>query len=262
MEQEKPATTEEARVHSRTKAAFPRLTLSKVMELPSIIKELGDGDPVPRLVIFDKLNKSPDSGPSRMLVSTSNAYGLTSGSYKAERLTTTELGKSLLGAKTDAARMRIALKVLLTNDLFSQFYNKYVNRGVPQEALGMDFLKQTGSLTDSESKAAYGVFVDNLREQGFIKDMSGRPSILPIDLLVPEDTNEPDDTSQEVVGDDLDRSRVSDQKETPPQRQKVNVKPLPQFNFNIQIQLPENGTAEQYDTIFKSMSEHLLNYGE
>ena len=38
---------------------------------------------------------------------------------------------------------------------------------------------------------------------------------------------------------------------------------LPQFNFNIQVQLPENGTPEVYDAIFKSMSEHLLkNYGE
>lgn len=262
MEEEKSTVAVQHQKTSAPKASFPRLTLSKVLELSATISELGDGDPVPRLVVFDKLGKSPDSGPSRTLISTSNAYGLTSGSYKAERLSTTELGRSLLSANSTGQRLRVTHKVLLANNLFAEFYAKYVNRALPQEALGVDTLKQLGNLSDVDAKTAFAIFIDNLREQGFVKEMSGRPSILPLDLLLPSD--ELDLVVQSpTLEKDLTRKDTDSTAAQPPVSHKVALaKTLPQFNFNIQIQLPENGTPENYDAIFKSMSEHLLSYSE
>ena len=46
-----------------------------------------------RLTLLGQLNKSPNSSATRMLITNSSRYDLTSGSYAAEWLALTELGK-------------------------------------------------------------------------------------------------------------------------------------------------------------------------
>jgi len=47
---------------------------------------------VRKLTLFDKIGKSPDSGPSRQLITNSSRYGLTKGGYQAEFLELTPEG--------------------------------------------------------------------------------------------------------------------------------------------------------------------------
>jgi hypothetical protein len=239
--------------------AFPRSPLKKVLALAQKINELGDGEPVPRLIVFDRLGKSPDSGHSRMLVTTSNAYGLTTGSYQAERLGVTERGRSLVTASSEGQRNAVAIKVLFENDLFGQFYERFKNKTVPDVAIAADFLKQTGGLSDADAKVALDVFLHNLKDYGFVQEMSGRQTIVSQDMVNIEtpdkdhedQAEEKEDTSQKQppVGSSNDGQRRN-----PPAQLPI----LPQFNFNIQVQLPENASPETYDAIFKSMAEHLL----
>lgn len=234
-----------------TRNLFPRLPLIKAISLAKQIYELGEGDPVPRLVVFDRIGKSPDSGTSRMLVTTSNAYGLTTGGYQAERLGITDRGKDIVNGSTE-----VAVSALLSNDLFSKFYEKYQNKTVPQEAIGVDFLKQTGNLPESDAKVAYGVFLSNLTDYGFVKEMSGRPTIVSQSMMDTKPAGPKRATTSAA------ESEVDKVAEPTPRLLKEPSQLLPQFNFNIQVQLPENATPETYEAIFKSMAEHLLNKSE
>ncbi len=47
---------------------------------------------VRKLTLFDKIGESPDSGPSRQLITNSSRYGLTKGGYQAEFLELTPEG--------------------------------------------------------------------------------------------------------------------------------------------------------------------------
>lgn len=256
------STTEVKKIGSR--ASFPRLPLNKVLPLARQIYELGEGDPVPRLVVFDRLGKSPESGPSRMLITTSNAYGITTGSYQAERLGITDRGRNIVNSKDEQASRSNSVKTLLENELFSQFYEKYQNKGIPQEPVAVDFLKLAGNLSESDAKTAYEVFISNMTDYGFVKEMSGRPTIISQELMGLKSATEtivaqsdrdatPSTATQEASSD----VRTSDQP-TPVKTGAIT----PQFNFNIQVQLPENATADTYDAIFKSMAEHLLKNPE
>lgn len=262
MAEDSQNTTNETKKQTGPRAQFPRLTLNKVLPLARQIYELGEGDPVPRLVVFDRLGKSPESGPSRMLITTSNAYGLTTGGYQAERLGITDRGRGLVQSTDKQIAHTHAVKALLDNELFAQFYDKYRSKGVPQEPVAVDYLKQTGNLSEADAKTAYNVFIANMTDYGFIKEMSGRPTIVGQELMelrtvedvsaAPKDSPTP--TIQPNVGSDAAR--------TNPQQTANQGTILPQFNFNIQVQLPENASAEVYDAIFKSMSDHLLKASE
>lgn len=241
----------EASKKRSARSVFPRLSLKKVLVLPEKINELGEGEPVPRLVVFDRLGKSPDSSSSRMLVTASNAYGLTTGGYQAERLGITEVGKKL-AISSGALHQAAGIRVLFGNDLFAQFYERFKNKVLPDEAIAHDFLKQSGGLSDADAKAAADVFFTNLKDYGFVRELSGRLTVVSQDILDTVTVDEPNDALPTPTADFVPGAVAT------PVVQAQNSLPTPQFNFNIQVELPENATPETYDAIFKSMSEHLL----
>ena len=249
---------QEKKTKAPSRSVFPRIPLNKVLALAEKIYELGEGDPVPRLVVFDKLGKSADSGPSRMLITTSNAYGLTTGSYQAERLGITEHGKAIVSLEKDIERQPYLMETLLANNLFVQFYENYKNKNVPEEAIGVDYLKQVGGLNDSDAKAAYEVFIENFKTYGFTKELSGRLKIVSPEIATPSTKDKVSKNVSETPVTIGKNTEVGEKREENPKAQLNTSRVVPQFNFNIQIQIPDNASAETYDAIFKSIAEHLL----
>lgn len=245
------------------KMYFPRIALSKVLELSEKIYELGQGDTVPRLVVFDGLGKSASSGPSRMLVTTSNGYGLTTGNYNAPRLGLTDSGKDI-AATTDTAQKNAKLADLMLKEgsLFERFYTYYTDKNVPVEAMAVDYLVREGGLKEEDAKVAFEVFMTNLRDFGFTKELSGKETIVSRELAnLPKVKPAPQPTTDTPLPPTQTQAPVV---ETPPQVATPQaiasvMSAVPQFNFNIQIELPNDSSPETYDAIFKSISEHLLS---
>jgi|GEM_PF-1410352 len=250
---------------SGQKAYFPRVALNKVLELSEKIYELGQGDTVPRLVVFDGLGRSASSGPSRMLVTTSNGYGLTTGGYKAPRLGLTDEGKDIVST-TDVAQKNAKLANLMLKEgsLFEKFYTYYTDKNVPVEAMATDYLMREGGLKEDDAKAAFDIFMTNLRDFGFTKNLSGKETIVSRDLANLPKVEESPQSSNTA----LETSHIPAQHSEQPTMPNVQtptapgltsmMASVPQFNFNIQIELPNDSSPETYDAIFKSISDHLL----
>src|SRR5262249_15304359 len=78
---------------ARTSRPFPASTFEEALEIADGIQKYAAGQRIRRLTLFDKLGKSPESGPSRQLITNSAKYGLTTGSYKAEYIELTSDGR-------------------------------------------------------------------------------------------------------------------------------------------------------------------------
>src|SRR5207245_3947641 len=74
------------------KRAFPATSFDEALVLGLAIQQFGSGQPIRRLTLFGALDRSPDSGPTRKLITSSGQYGITTGSYVAEWLELTQLG--------------------------------------------------------------------------------------------------------------------------------------------------------------------------
>lgn len=63
----------------RTRRArqFPALSFAEACALPEAIQEHGAGQPIRRTTLFDKLERSPEGGTTRKLITSSVQYGLT-----------------------------------------------------------------------------------------------------------------------------------------------------------------------------------------
>lgn len=67
---------------TRVRGKHPRISLKEVLSIPKTVFELGQGEPIRRLSVFDSLGRSPSSSTSRTMVTASSTYGLTKGATK------------------------------------------------------------------------------------------------------------------------------------------------------------------------------------
>ena len=79
--------------------SIPTMPFEDVLHLSQAIWECASGKRVRKITLFDHLGKSPDSGPSRALITSSSKYGLTTGGYQAEYLELTEEGAKASNTK-------------------------------------------------------------------------------------------------------------------------------------------------------------------
>src|SRR5450759_2874703 len=107
----KPSAKSNAGTQTRVRRTtlFPAASFEEALTIPNAIQKHASGQRVRRLTLFDQMSKSPDSGPSRMLVVNSHKYGLTKGNYNSEHLELTPDGKLATGADV-APRDKLAAR--------------------------------------------------------------------------------------------------------------------------------------------------------
>lgn len=253
-------TSNEKEQKKKAVGVFPRLSLSKSLELISAIYELGEGEEVRRRTVFDKLGKSPDSGPSRFLIIACNSgYGLSTGGYQAEYLGLTELGKQVASAKDSYTRFIGIYNALFSNEIFAAFVSRFNDKSVPIDEIAIEYLRKNHDLPEDDAQACWAVFKDNLVEQNLTQELSGKRVIVSREaaLEVIGKPNTKDSGEKPKVTTDVSVEETHTQ---PTSKTKKHTEvTAPQIHFNIQVVIPENASPETYDTIFKSIATHLLN---
>lgn len=249
------------------KGVFPRTTLSKALELVKAIMELGHGDPVPRLDVYDHLGRK-DGGSTRTLVAAANSgYGLTTGNSGSAVLGLTEAGLRIAAAKNKTERLSAIFDALMANEIYASLVDKYSGRTIPSDGAVVYHLQNSHGLAESEAEACWKVMKANLEEYGPNKVSSGTLYVVsPSEALASAtksvDTARSDETveGEEAAGTNGEVSAPV--AEAPSSTARVVQVPAngvqPQFHFNIQVVLPENATPETYEAIFKSIGDNLL----
>lgn len=66
---------------TRTRASrpHPASSFKDALQLAEAIMKHGSGDKVRRLILLQKMDKSPNSGPTKQMITNSGKYDLTSG---------------------------------------------------------------------------------------------------------------------------------------------------------------------------------------
>lgn len=169
----------------RTVRNFPASTFEEALEYARRIFEVGSGQPVKRLTLFNAMGKSPDSGASRMLITNSNKYGLTKGSYTSEQVELTDLGRKCVdeefsGREVAKARIESAINSV---EPFRALYSSIVNNKLPQKAVLVDKMTELEVEADAAEEAV-DTFILNLRFVGLLQMLSGAERIVTEDFLL------------------------------------------------------------------------------
>jgi hypothetical protein len=247
------------RRRSSARMAFPRVGIAKAEQLVKAVWELGLGDEVRTIEAFAPLGWTPTSGSSRTLLATANGgYGLVKGSKDNPRIALTERGKQLADGDTEG-RLRAIHDALFSNPIFSGIHQYYLDKPLPAESVVVDKIRELGDLSADDASVCWTVMRENLVTAGLLTTSGKREVIISRDeafeeIPIAQDTAAEND--REIEANDIrQRQRQRDEESESP---RGRLRSLPQVVFNVQIQLPESASAETYDTIFSSLSKHLI----
>jgi hypothetical protein len=171
----------------RTQRTFPASTFEEALQLAEGVWQHSAGERIRRLTLFDAMGKSPESGPSRQLVTNSARYGLTTGSYAAEYIELTPEGKRATNPEeggTAKARARFALAIEQI-PVFRSLYEAYKGKKLPSPAVMRDYLREAGT-PDDQIPEAIETFTLNAKFLGLLRVLGGAERIISLDQLIEE----------------------------------------------------------------------------
>lgn len=169
----------------RTQRPFPAVSFEEALGFAGEVAKYGSGQPVRRLSLFDHLQKSPESGPSRQLITNAGKYGLIEGSYAAEHLKLTDDGARAVDdelPKREQAKARIKLAIDFVEP-FKQLYDRFAGNKLPARNALIDAVKEFGVAEDLAEEAV-DTFVVNARFVGLLQTLSGAERLVTVDHLL------------------------------------------------------------------------------
>jgi hypothetical protein len=168
--------------HARKQRPFPACSFEEALDFAKQIFTFGSGQPVRRLLIFDHIGKSSESGPSRQLITNSNKYGLIEGGYQAEFLKLTQKGARAVDdeiPRREQAKARAELAVL-DIPVFNQLYEKFCGSKLPPRAALIDAASDF-SIPTELGEECVDTFIVNVRFAGLLQTLSGSERLITLD---------------------------------------------------------------------------------
>lgn len=197
-----------------------------------------------------------------MLITTAGGgYGLIHGSYQAARLSLTENGKGIASSTTEQARIKIVHDILMKGEAFAKVHTRFLDQYLPSDSVGTDFIQAALSLSDADAQLCWRITVANLRYARLLKNSGDRETVIASDEALSLVSNDRNSIETQPPATETFDDPPSDEQRLPDQLGSFNPRKInrrtPDVHINIQIHLPDDSTAEVYDSIFASIRKNL-----
>lgn len=173
---------------ARRERKFPALSFQDALALALALQEHASGHRVRRLTMFEKMNQSPDSQPTRQLITASGQYGLSKGGYMADFLELTEDG-ALASDPDSPVRKQLQIRFKLaieTQPPFFFLYEKMKGSKLPAKEVLADYLTESHLIEDGDIAECIDTFVVNAKFLGLLRTIAGSERLISIDQLLDE----------------------------------------------------------------------------
>lgn len=172
---------------TRTMRPYPVVPFKEATVIGDAIFKFASGEKVRRLTLLEKMERSPLSGPTRMLITNSGKYDITTGSYASEYLELTGLGHAACNPENDRptrlnAQFQLAIKSIAP---FKVLYDTYVGKKLPAHEVMKDKLVESDIEVDNP-KECIDLFVVNVKELGLLRTIAGAETLIPIEQALEE----------------------------------------------------------------------------
>jgi len=265
--------------------AFPKNSLMDSLRIAQSIKANNASRPFNRLTLAKTLNYTPNSSTFRMLITSSGKFGLTKGSYQAERIELTPLAISIVMPKSEYEKNEALKQALFSIPFYNKFFTDFNNNMLPSKEILINTLIRDYSIPAEDTETCYQLLIKNATELGIIdEDVKGSKYITTGKLVSTEVAEANGDVSvgSEPLGpegniikaDPLDAKVASGLPTTPPEEPvpsnpPTSLKVFISHGHNVEIvkQLKELLTfgkfvpvvAEEQETPSKPVPEKVLD---
>lgn len=254
---------EEKQKETSVRSEFPKDSFQEALTVAQAIEDKNSGNPLPPQEVAIALGKSPGSSAFRILLSSSNKYGLTTGSYNTPRITITSLGKDIVEPKEDESRKSAITNSVFKSESFSKIFEYYKGKKVPEKSFFENTLVRDFEIPKKQAGVFVDIFMTNIKYLGLVRNTTTGPwfasgiaaSALEKQKTVPEN-KEPTEEVESTTGEENPSflgEEMSPQRETTPQKVFIShghnqdvvkqLKELLTFGKFIPVVAEENNTT-------------------
>ncbi len=195
----------------RGRKPYPVMTFDEVLPLAQGIMEHAAGHPIKRLTLLKKLKLDSGTLAARNLITNSNKYGLTQGSYAAEEIKLTDLGRAAVSGdgshrKCAEARFKLGIESV---EQFANLYERFKANKLPAREVMRDALED---LHEGDRQQCVDIFISNAKTVGLLKTISGAERLLSLEKLLDElpSASQPTDEHEEGGESSTEESLTTD----------------------------------------------------
>jgi hypothetical protein len=157
----------------RATTLYPKVSLVDALRLAESIRDNSAGKPYNRIDLAASVELSPESSFFRTCITASNKFGLTEGSYSAERISLTDLGSSIVSPMSDEEKAEGLLTALYRVDFYREFFERFKNHRLPRKDLLLNTLEREFNIPHSDREQCYELLIKNATELSLLKDVGG-----------------------------------------------------------------------------------------
>ncbi len=166
---------------------YPASSFEDARPLADAIMRIASGEKVRRLTLLEKMDRTPTSSSTQMLITNSSKYGITKGSYAAEWIKLTDDGKLACDITIDPKkRLSTQFKLAIENiPPFQILYKEYVGKKLPAHEVMRDALAESDQKIP-DFKECIDFFVVNAKYLGLLRPIAGAETLVSIEQILDE----------------------------------------------------------------------------
>lgn len=172
---------------TRTARPYPASSIADALELGKAIMSLAAGEKVRQLTLLEKMGKSTSSSSTRMMITNSSKYGITTGSYASEYFELTPTGSIVVNpSRTERERKQATFELGIAGIApFKLLYDHYKGKRLPDREVIKDFLNDS-TLQVPDLDECVDTFIVNAKDIGLLRTIGGAETLVSIEQVVEE----------------------------------------------------------------------------
>lgn len=184
---QKKKTSVEDQGRTRTNRPYPASSFADALVLGNAVMTHAAGERVRRLTLLEKIAKSATSSSTKMMITNSGKYGITTGSYAADFIELTDKGAvavntALPRADRDQAAFELAVDGIAP---FKLLYEHYKSKRLPEREIIKDFLRDS-SIAVPDLDECVDTFIVNVKDLGLLRTIGGAETLVSIEQALEE----------------------------------------------------------------------------
>ncbi len=170
---------------TRTARPYPATSFQDALDLGNAIMMHAAGERVRRLTLLEKMGKSATSSATKMMITNSGKYGITTGSYAADFLELTPVGSVVVNTtRLEGERRKAAFDLAIEGVApFKLLYDHYKGKRLPEREIIKDVLRDSGTSVPDLDECV-DTFTVNVKDLGLLRTIGGAETLISIEQLL------------------------------------------------------------------------------